>query len=141
MDTKSQRSKISGRVMSRGVCEGEALVSHKDISFLGGVDPNSGVVIDAFSDIKGECVKDKILVFPRGKGSTVGSYILLQLKKNGLSPLGIINEDAEVIVVIGAIISEIPMVEIDDINVIKTGDYIKMDATDKTGYVEIIQDN
>jgi len=138
MDTKNQISKIPGRVISRGSCEGQALVSGKDISFLGGIDPITGVVIDEFSDIKGKCIKDKIFIFPKGKGSTVGSYIILQLKKNGVAPIGIINDNAEVIVAIGAIISEIPMVEIDDINAIKTDDYIRLDATGKTGYVEII---
>ncbi|BDC36429.1 MAG: DUF126 domain-containing protein [Candidatus Methanoliparum thermophilum] len=137
MDKKCQKCKRSGRVISHGSCEGEALVSQKDISFLGGVDPKTGIVIDEFSDIRGCCIKDKILVFPKGKGSTVGSYIILQLKKNGVAPLGIINKNAEVIVAIGAIISEIPMIEIDNINLIKTGDLVKIDATGKIGYVEI----
>jgi len=138
MDTKNQISKISGRVISRGTCYGEALVSRKDISFLGGVDPESGVIIDEFSDIKGMCIKDKIFVFPKGKGSTVGSYIILQLKRNKVAPVGIITNKAEVIVAIGAIISDIPMIELDDIDIIKTGNYIRLDATGKEGYVEII---
>ncbi|MAH42316.1 hypothetical protein CL614_01150 [archaeon] len=102
----------------------EALVSKEPIGFLGGVDPNTGEVLEG--DIKGQFVKDKILVFPTGKGSTVGSYVLYQLKKNNVAPKAIINSEAEPIVVVGAIISEIPMIDKIDISSIKTGDSITL---------------
>ena len=102
----------------------EALVSKEPIGFLGGVDPNTGEVLEG--DIKGQFVKDKILVFPTGKGSTVGSYVLYQLKKNNVAPKAIINSEAEPIVVVGAIISEIPMIDKIDISSIKQGDVITL---------------
>ena len=102
----------------------EALVSKEPIGFLGGVDPNTGEVLEG--DIKGQFVKDKILVFPTGKGSTVGSYVLYQLKKNNVAPKAIINSEAEPIVVVGAIISEIPMIDKIDISSIKTGDSLTL---------------
>jgi hypothetical protein len=119
---------LRGRKISKGKAKGVALVSRKPLSFLGGVDPKTGVVNDSESDIKGESVKDKILVFPRGKGSTVGSYVIYQLKKNGVAPKAIIVEDAETIVATGAIISEIPMVDKIDISKIKSGQIIEVDA-------------
>ena len=102
----------------------EALVSKEPIGFLGGVDPNTGEVLEG--DIKGQFVKDKILVFPTGKGSTVGSYVLYQLKKNNVAPKAIINSEAEPIVVVGAIISEIPMIDKIDISSINQGDVITL---------------
>lgn len=119
---------LRGRKISKGKAKGVALVSRKPLSFLGGVDPNTGVVNDPESDIKGKSIKDKVLVFPRGKGSTVGSYIIYQLKKNGVAPKAIIAEDAETIVATGAIISEIPMVDRIDISRIKSGQIIEVDA-------------
>ena len=102
----------------------EAIVSNEPIGFLGGVDPKTGEVLEG--DIKGQFVKDKILVFPTGKGSTVGSYVLYQLKKNNVAPKAIINSEAEPIVVVGAIISEIPMIDKIDISSINQGDVITL---------------
>ena len=81
------------------------------ISFLGGVDPKTGIVVEKGHCLEGKCIAGKVLVFPRGKGSTVGSYVMLQLKKNKVAPCAIINEEAEPIIAVGAIISKIPMVD------------------------------
>ncbi|QLJ52235.1 MAG: DUF126 domain-containing protein [Candidatus Fermentimicrarchaeum limneticum] len=102
---------IRGRVISKGKAEGEALVSREEISFLGEVDTKTGVVTNPKHQLFNKSIAGRILVFPRGRGSTVGSYALYQLKKNGKAPKAIINEEAEVIVAVGAIISEIPMVD------------------------------
>jgi predicted aconitase with swiveling domain len=100
-----------GRPISRGVARGEALVSRDPISFYGGVDPETGVVVERGHALEGRSVAGKILIFPRGKGSTVGTYIIYRLAKRGLAPKAIINLEAEPIVAIGAIISGIPMVD------------------------------
>lgn len=120
--------RLKGRKITKGKAKGVALVSKKPLSFLGGVDPETGVVKDIESDIKGESIKDKILVFPRGKGSTVGSYVIYQLKKNGVAPKAIVVEEAETIVATGAIIAEIPMVDKVDISKIKNGQIVEVDA-------------
>jgi len=103
--------KIIGRPISRGTGKGVALVSSDAISFLGGVDPKTGIVVEKGHSLEGKCIAGTILVFPRGKGSTVGSYVMLQLKKNGKAPSAIINVEAEPIIAVGAIISGIPMVD------------------------------
>lgn len=102
---------VAGRQISRGTGEGKALVSKDAISFLGGVDPRTGIVLEKGHSLEGKCIAGAVLVFPRGKGSTVGSYVLLQLKKNGKAPAAIINSEAEPIIAVGAIISGIPMVD------------------------------
>lgn len=120
--------KATGRVIKQGTVSGTALVSRLPISFLGGVDPDTGEVIDQGSDIRGETIAGKILVFPNGKGSTVGSYIMLRLKKNGVAPAGIINESSEPIVSVGAIIADIPMVDTIAIGNVSTGDAVSIDG-------------
>ena len=117
---------LIGRIIFKGVAEGEALVTNQPISFYGGVDPNTGEVIEKGHELQGKSVKGKILVFPNGKGSTVGSYTLYRMKKNGTAPAGMINKECETIVAVGAIISEIPCVDKIDISSIKTNDRVKI---------------
>ncbi len=117
---------LKGRIIYKGKGEGEALVTTMPISFYGGVDPNTGVVIEKQHELQGQSVKGKILVFPQGKGSTVGSYTLYRMKKNGSAPAGMINKECETIVAVGAIISEIPCIDKIDISKIKTGDQVKI---------------
>ena len=121
--------KLQGRAIRRGYAKGEALVSHQPIGFFGGVDPQTGMIVEAGHQLEGQPIGGRILVFPQGKGSTVGSYTLYQLRKNGLAPAGIINEQSEAIVAVGAIIADIPMIDSVDISQIATGDTVTIDGT------------
>jgi predicted aconitase with swiveling domain len=118
---------MKGRIIKRGFAEGDALVTTQPISFFGGVDPNAGVIIEKGHELEGKSLADKILVFPAGKGSTVGSYTLYRLKKNGRAPLALVLKECETIVAVGAIISDIPCVDKIDISQIKTGNKIKIE--------------
>ena len=120
--------KLTGRTIFPGQASGQTLVSRMGISFYGGVDPETGVVTEAGHDLEGQSIAGKILVFPTGKGSTVGSYVLYRLKKNGHAPLAIINADCETITAVGCIISEIPCIDQVDVNTIETGMHITLDA-------------
>ncbi|MGQ9545113.1 MAG: DUF126 domain-containing protein [Candidatus Bathycorpusculaceae bacterium] len=119
---------LKGRRIVEGYCKAEALVSAKPISFLGGVDPADGKIIERNHDLFGECIKDKILCFPYGHGSTVGSYVLYSLAKKNCAPKAIINQTADPVVVVGAIIANIPMLDQIDIEQITTGDMVEVDA-------------
>jgi len=103
--------KFKCRKINGGYAEGEALVSNEAISFYGGVDPYTGIIIEKGHPLEGIKISNKILIFPYGKGSTVGSYIILRLARRGVAPKAIVNLYAEPIVAVGAIISEIPMVD------------------------------
>jgi predicted aconitase with swiveling domain len=130
---------LRGRTISRGKAEGEALVTTQSISFLGSIDPATGVVVEKGHELEGKDVTGKVLVFPSGKGSTVGSYVMYQLKKNKTAPAAVINRSAEPIVAVGAIISDIPMVdstEPDAIDTIRTGDRVRVNGT--LGVVDIL---
>jgi len=120
--------KLAGRVITHGHAEGEALVSREAIGFFGGVDPETGAVIEPGHELEGQSIAGKILVFPNGKGSTVGSYTIYRLRKKGLAPAGIINAQSEAIVAVGAIISDIPMVDRIDVSQIRTGVKVTIDG-------------
>ena len=119
---------LQGKCIVEGYAEGEAVVTHDGISFMGTVNPKTGVIIERKHEIEGTALKGKILVYPRGKGSTGGSYMLYDCVKNGVGPAAIVNIEGEQVTVIGAIIAELPMVDHIDIDQIHTGDYVKVDA-------------
>jgi predicted aconitase with swiveling domain len=115
---------LHGRVIKSGRGEGPALVSAAPIGFLGGVDPDTGVVLEPGHPLQGQSVAGKVLVFPTGKGSTVGSYTILRLAKSGHGPAALVNAESEAIVAVGAIIADIPMVDQVDIGLIRDGDWV-----------------
>ena len=115
---------LHGRVIKAGRAEGPAQVSPAPIGFLGGVDPDTGVVLEPGHPLQGQSVAGKVLVFPTGKGSTVGSYTILRLSRGGHGPAAMINAESEAIVAVGAIIADIPMVDRIDIGLIHDGDWV-----------------
>jgi len=120
--------KWQGRKIYPGLASGEALVTSMGISFFGGVDPESGVVIERGHELEGESIAGKVLVFPTGKGSTVGSYTLYRLKHAGMAPVAIINAECETITAVGCIIAEIPCVDQVSIRELQTGQQIEVDG-------------
>lgn len=127
--------KLQGRPIYRGIASGEALVTQQGISFFGGIDPDSGVVLEKGHELEGQSIAGKILVFPTGKGSTVGSYTLYRLKRNGKAPAAIINAECETITAVGCIISEIPCVDHIPLDQLSVGQIVSVDGTQ--GTVEI----
>lgn len=112
---------LRGRVIVEGDAQGVALVSDRPLSFLGGVDPETGRIVEPGHPLAGESVAGRVLVFPTGKGSTVGSYTLYRLAKAGLAPVAIVNAESEPIVAVGALIAGIPMIDRVDISALTTG--------------------
>jgi predicted aconitase with swiveling domain len=102
---------LKGRGISRGIGSGDLLVSPEPISFLSGVDPETGTVVEHGHPLEGQSLAGRVLAFPYGKGSTVGSYVIYALKQNNLAPAAIINTEAEPIIAVGAIMAGIPMVD------------------------------
>jgi len=102
---------IRGRGIAKGRGEGPLLVSPDPLSFLSGVDPASGIIVEKGHPLQGVCIEGKVLAFPYGKGSTVGSYVLYALSRNGHAPAAIVNTEAESIIATGAIIGGIPMID------------------------------
>ena len=128
---------LKGRTISPGKVEGETLVSKEPIGFYGGVDAKTGIFIEKGHQLEGKSVKGKILVFPCGKGSTVGSYVLYGLAKNNQAPLAIVNKETETIVATGVILAGIPCIDQISVEKISTGDRLMVDAS--AGTVSIIK--
>ncbi|MFQ5578354.1 MAG: aconitase X swivel domain-containing protein [Anaerolineae bacterium] len=128
--------KFQGRSIYRGRVTAKALVTAAGISFYGGVDPDTGRVVEKGHPLEGRSISRKILVFPTGKGSTVGSYTLYRLKRGGLAPAAIINAECETITAVGCIIAEIPCVDQIPIKQFATGDTLAVDGG--RGTVEVV---
>ncbi len=129
---------LKGRKISGGKARAEALACSESISFYGGVDPETGVVKDRGHPLEGMSMAGRVLVFSQGRGSTVGSYTLYRLSKNGKAPAAIINRECETIVAVGAIISGIPCVDKIAIDRIESGMEVEVDGDD--GVVRLISD-
>ncbi len=120
--------RFTGREICAGRVEGTALVSRMGISFFGGVDPESGVVVEKGHDLEGQSIAGRVLVFPTGKGSTVGSYTLYRLKQNGHAPAAIVNRECETITAVGCIIAEIPCIDRIPIEEIQSGSRVRLEG-------------
>jgi predicted aconitase with swiveling domain len=129
---------LHGRKIHPGKVRGQALVTAQGISFFGGVDPESGLVVERGHELEGQSITGKVLVFPTGKGSTVGSYTLYRLKAGGKAPLAIINAECETITAVGCIIAEIPCLDQVPLGGLKSGQTLVVDA--EAGIVEVIEE-
>ncbi len=125
MSGESQRQQ--GRVIYAGVVRGEALCTTEPFSFYGGFDLDTGVVTDAEHPLVGQSVSGRVLVFPTGKGSTVGSYALLRLARGGVGPAALVMESCDTTVAVGAIIAEIPCVDQIDLSSFRSGEVVMID--------------
>jgi len=128
---------LRGKPVVGGRVRGEVLFSPEPISFLGGVDPETGVIIDKKHPLYGKSISGKILVFPHGKGSTVGSYVIYNLRLRNAAPAGMINRKTEPIVAAGAILAEIPVIHCIDIEKLRDAHLVEMDGN--TGDVRILE--
>ena len=130
---------LKGRKVMGGIAEGEALVCMDSMSFYGGVDPITGIITDPGHNCNGMNITGKVFVFPTGKGSTVGSYVIYRMAKLGTAPDAIINVETEAILATGCVISDIPLVDMldqDPLKVIKNGMRVRVNADD--GTVEVL---
>ena len=128
--------KLEGRKIYKGSVEAEAIVTKDNISFYGGVDPDTGKVVEVGHELEGQSITGKVLVFPTGKGSTVGSYTLYRMKKNNTAPVAIVNKQIDTIIAVGCIISEIPCVDKIDLSNIKNGQVVLVNGSEGTVVVK-----
>jgi predicted aconitase with swiveling domain len=131
---------LKGRKVVGGKAKGEALVSKEPICFLGGIDVKTGRVTEVGHPLEGKNIAGKVLVFPTGKGSTGGSYLIFESVENGVGPCAMVNRAVEQVTAIGCIIAEIPMmdqVNPDPIELIQDGDLLEVDAD--AGTIKIVQ--
>jgi len=126
--------------MSKGFGTGPVVNSPAHLSFLCGGDPETWKIVENCRPREGEFRCGMMLVCPHGKGSTVGSYIIYALGKNGKAPAAMINEEAEPIIATGAIIGSIPLVDRLEggLSTLQDGVLVRVDG--EKGTVEIIDD-
>ena len=121
---------------------GEAIVTSQPITLLGFVDPVTGQIVQKDHQLFGQSITGKIFVFPKGIGSTVGPYTLINLVKNGKGPLAIINRESDQGTISGCSIARIPMVynlNEDPIETIKTGDNVRIISENSLASIEIVR--
>ena len=132
---------FKGRGITGGIAEGEAMVSQQAFGFSHGLEPDTGRISDESHEWQGKNVRGKVLVFPFGKGSTSGGLYILEAVKLGNAPAAVINLEVDPVTAGGFIIAkilygiEIPVIDRvtpDPIKAIKTGDRVRVDASQGT---------
>lgn len=118
------------KVLVSGKVEGIVLKSENPINFLGTVDKKTGIISDENHDLYQKSIKDTILVFPYGVGSSVGAYTIYSIKSNKTAPLAMICKKADLTVATGCALANIPMITIsdDEFSSIKNGMKISFDT-------------
>ncbi|HIU75601.1 MAG TPA: DUF126 domain-containing protein [Candidatus Pelethocola excrementipullorum] len=138
---------MKGHSVNQGVVRAEAIVTNQVFGFWGGIDTNTGIIIDEHHELCGQSIKGKVFVFPEGRGSTVGASVILELARCGTAPAAMVNQKTEVILATGAILAEkfydisIPVVDSldkDPVAEIKSGDLVEVNGD--TGEVYILKD-
>jgi len=122
---------LHGRKVVGGAVQGEALVTTQTISGWGGIDPQTGTIIEMRHELRGQSFKGKILVFPGAKGSSGWSAFFHRARLAGAAPSGMIFNRMTTKVALGAVVTHAPAItdlDQDPLTVIETGDWIEMDA-------------
>ena len=118
------------KILVAGKVEGIVLKSKHPINFLGTVDKKTGIISDKNHDLFEKPIKDVILVFPSGVGSSVGAYTIYSIKSNNVAPLAMICQKADLTVATGCALANIPLITIndEDFSSIKNGMKISFDT-------------
>ena len=95
----------SSRVLVPGVATGEVLVLDEPLSFWGGLDPETGTLIDSHHPQAGDVLGGRVLVMPSGRGSSSSSYVLAEAIRAGTAPVAVVLGEADAIVALGAIVA------------------------------------
>ena len=131
MTVSTSESIWRGSTIVEGVAEADAMVTDENLAFSL-IDPKTGVVTQPQHAWTGLCVAGKILIFPSGKGSSSGSYWLLNLASEGNAPAAIVNAQTDAVIVAGAVLGDVPLIHRlapDPFTTIRTGERIHIDAT------------
>ena len=118
------------KVIVQGNAQGKVLKSTNPINFLGAVDKKTGIIRDEKYDIFEKSMKDTVLVFPHGIGSSVGAYTIYSLKSNQSAPIAMICTKADLTVASGCALANIPMIVIsnEEFDSIQDGNQITIDT-------------
>ncbi|MBI5146497.1 MAG: DUF126 domain-containing protein [Thaumarchaeota archaeon] len=116
------------KVIVKGKASGKIMKTGTPINFLGAVDKKTGVIHDKKHDLAGRSIKDSILVFPYGVGSSVGAYTIYSLKSNKSAPLAMVCAKADLSVASGCALANIPMVIATELDKLEDGKEVTLDT-------------
>ena len=122
------------KVIVQGKVKGTVLKTTNPINFLGAVDKKTGIIHDQKYDIFEKSIKDSILVFPHGIGSSVGAYTIYSLKNYESAPLAMICKKADLTVASGCALANIPMIVVSKqkFDSIETGKEVEINTESTT---------
>lgn len=131
--------------LTPGTATGEILFLTEPISFWGGIDPETGQIVDAHHPQQGQNVAQKILVLTSSRGSSTGSYVLLELMRKGIAPSGIVLSEPDGVICTGVLVGQetygldLPVIQVPlaSLNQLKTAVTGKVVSQDDQAYLSV----
>ena len=111
--------RYAAQALTYGQATGEILKLAEPISFWGGVDSLTGLICDRHHPDFGKSVVGKIMVLEASRGSSSGSYVLMELMRAGLAPSAIVVAEPDGVICTGVLAGEVtyqinlPVIQID----------------------------
>ncbi len=93
-------------IVVEGDASGPVLELHEPLSFWGGLDPETGCIIDQRHPQVGQCVTNTLLFMPVGRGSSSASSVLAEAIRLGTAPAGLVMLEVDEIIALGAIVAD-----------------------------------
>ena len=120
---------MTEKTIVKGSVTGKVIKSNQPINFLSTIDKKTGLITDQKHNLAGKSIKDSILLFPHGVGSSVGAYTIYSLKSNNVAPLAMACQKVDLTVASGCALANIPLFILspDEYDSIKDGDEIALD--------------
>jgi len=131
--------------VSKGVSEGEALVTNQPMCLYDSLDPKSGRIVNRRHELYGECVSGKIFFFPYGIGSSTSAATILEASRCKKAPSAIVNLETEPIIAVGALLAErlygkiIPIVHRPEINPAEVIRHHRVRVDADMGLIEVLE--
>lgn len=135
-----ERIILHGRKVMGGVVEGEALVTRETISGWGGIDVQTGVIIDLRHELAGASFAGKVLIFRGAKGSSGWSSQFHQARNNGVAPLAMVFNETTTKAALGCVVTRCPgltALDEDPTEIVRSGDWVRVDGD--AGTLEILR--
>ena len=137
---------LPARTLTPGHAVGPAFVLDGPVSFWGGVDSESGRVIDGRHPQFGEALSGRVVLLPAGRGSSSSSSVLAEMVRAGTAPAAIVFLEGDAILALGGVVAaelygrSLPMVQLDEqgYRSIRTGEHVAVDASEADAVVRIL---
>lgn len=138
MTDHDKSARLECKTWVKGIARGPAVIAPDRISFWGGFDPQTGLIVDPYSSLRGRDITGAVLILLSSKGSSGTSGMLSLAARSGHAPAAMVHVEVDPISVMGCLVNDIPLLQplnFDPFTTIKDGDLIEVNGDEGHLYV------